>query len=72
MATTDILAQLGVPAAYGVDPPLPRYAEAHELETVGPNILGHEQQLAPGTARDWRAMCSAALDDGVELLLVSG
>lgn len=72
MATTDILAELGVPAEYGVRPPLPRYPEARELETVGPNIVGHEQQLAPHTARDWRAMRDAALDDGVELLLVSG
>lgn len=72
MATTDILAELGVPAEYGVSPPLPRYPEARELETVGPNIVGHEQQLAPHTARDWHAMCEAALDNGIELLIVSG
>lgn len=72
MATTDVLAELGVPAEYGVSPRLPRYAEARELESVGPNIVGQEQQLAPQTARDWRAMCDAALEDGVELLLVSG
>lgn len=72
MATVDILAELGVPVEYGVSPPLPRYAEARELETVGPSIVGREQQLVPRTARDWRAMCSAAHADGVELLLVSG
>lgn len=72
MATTDILAELGVPPEYGVTPPLPRYAEATELERVGPNIVGREQQLAPPTARDWRAMVEAALEDGIELLLVSG
>lgn len=72
MATTDLLAELGVPAEYGVSPPLPRYVEARELDSVGPNIVGREQRLAPRTARDWRAMRDAALEDGVELMLVSG
>lgn len=72
MATTDILAELGIPAEYGVSPPLPRYDEARELESVGPSIVGREQRLAPGTAHDWRAMTEAAFDDGVELFIVSG
>lgn len=72
MATTDILAELGVPPEYGTTPPLPRYDEARELTPVGPNVVGREQQLEPRTARDWRAMVAAALEDGIELLLVSG
>lgn len=72
MATTDILAELGVPREYGTSPPLPRYAEASELTPAGPNVVGREQQLEPRTARDWHAMVAAAHDAGVELMLVSG
>lgn len=64
--------ELGIPPDYGADPPLPTYRDATSLEEVEPNILGRMERLAPGTARDWRAMKSAAAEDGVGLLLVSG
>lgn len=64
--------ELGIPADYGVDPPLPAYRDASRLEEVEPNILGRIERLAPATARDWRAMKAAAAADGVQLLLVSG
>lgn len=67
-----LFAELGIPPDYGVDPPLPTYAEAETLEDVEPNIIGRMQQLAPETARDWRAMKAAARQDGIDLLLVSG
>lgn len=64
--------ELGIPADYGVNPPLPQYRDATLLEEVEPNILGRMERLAPDTARDWRAMKAAAAEDGVTLLLVSG
>ena len=64
--------ELGIPPEYGIDPPLPSYADAERLAAVEPNILGRVEQLAPGTAHDWRAMKAAAAEDGVALLLVSG
>lgn len=65
-------AELGIPADYGIDPPLPAYADAERLDDVEPNIVGRMERLAPRTADDWRAMKAAAAEDGVVLLLVSG
>ncbi len=67
-----ILAELGIPEDYGVDPELRLYAEATELEDVGPNIIGRMQRLTPTTAAAWRAMQIAADAAGIELVLVSG
>lgn len=67
-----LFAELGIPADYGADPPLPTYAETESLEDVEPNILGRMQRLHPDTARDWRAMKGEAEKDGIRLLLVSG
>ena len=67
-----LLAELGVPAGYGTMPPLPLYAESRDLIDVGPNIVGRMQTLEPVAAAQWTAMQSAAADDGVALLLVSG
>src|SRR5262245_11206123 len=72
MINSELFADLGIPIDYGRNPRRPAYGEARELEDVEPNIIGRTQQLAPETARDWRRMKSAALADGVELLLVSG
>jgi D-alanyl-D-alanine carboxypeptidase len=64
--------ELGIPADYGRNPYLPRYAEAQDLEEVELNIVGRMQKLTPDTARDWRAMKLAARGERVELLMVSG
>jgi D-alanyl-D-alanine carboxypeptidase len=72
MINTELFADLGIPIDYGRNPARPYHSEASELEDVGPNILGRMQRLAPETARAWRAMKTAALENGVELLLVSG
>ncbi len=68
----ELHAELGIPDDYGLDGTRPAFAEATELVDAGPNIVGHPQRLAPVAATRWRAMRSAAADDGVELLLVSG
>lgn len=63
---------LGIPADYAVLRKLPYYAEATTLVEVGPNLVGRMQRLAPEAADKWRLMVSAAAQDGVRLLIVSG
>jgi D-alanyl-D-alanine carboxypeptidase len=63
---------LQLPDGYGVDPPLPRFDEATDLEEVEPNIVGRVQSLEPQTAKAWREMKSAAKSENIELLIVSG
>lgn len=72
MSRSELFASLGIPSDYGKEPRLPGYTDAHELEDVGPNIVGRPQRLAPDTALAWRRMQAAAAEDGVRLLLVSG
>jgi D-alanyl-D-alanine carboxypeptidase len=72
MNHSELFADLGIPSDYGSNPRRPGYAEAQDLEDVEPNILGRMQRLAPETAHAWRQMKTAALADGIELLLVSG
>jgi len=66
------LAELGIPPDYGRQPALATYPEADVLESIGPNILGREQQLTPECAAAWRAMVQRAAADAVRLLPVSG
>ncbi len=72
MKDSTLLSELGIPADYGTQPYLPRYDEAEELVEIEDDMFGRSLRLAPGTARDWLTMKQAALDDGVELLIVSG
>jgi zinc D-Ala-D-Ala carboxypeptidase len=65
-------AALGIPADYGQSLELPRYEEALHLVDVEPNIVGRMQQLAPETAAAWNTMKSAAAEDSIGLLIVSG
>ena len=67
-----LLDELGIPADYGADGRPPRYADAGELVEVGPNLVGRMQRLTPDAAAAWQAMSSAAADEGVRLLIVSG
>ena len=64
--------ELGIPADYGEDGTRPEFEEATDLVEVGPNLVGRMQRLTPETARDWMAMQSAAAEEGVTLLIVSG
>ena len=66
-----ILAELGIPASYGVDRHLPSYAEARDLVSVGLDIHGRDRQLAPHAAGRWTELRDAARQDGIALLLVS-
>ena len=66
-----ILAELGIPAAYGVDRHMPSYAEARDLVSVGMDIYGRDRQLTPHAAGRWTELRVAAHQDGIALLLVS-
>jgi zinc D-Ala-D-Ala carboxypeptidase len=63
---------LGIPADYANLRKLPHYAEAQDLVDVGPNLVGRMQRLTPEAAGRWQRMVSAAADDGIRLLIVSG
>jgi D-alanyl-D-alanine carboxypeptidase len=67
-----VLDNLGIDREYARQRGLPVFAEAAELVDVGPNIVGHPQQLSPPAADAWQRMRDAASDAGVTLLLVSG
>ncbi len=65
-------AELGIPSDYGANGMPPYYPEAKELVEVGPNLVGRMQSLTPDAASGWAGMVSAAREDGVTLLIVSG
>lgn len=66
-----ILAELGIPAAHGVDRHMPSYAEARDLVSVGMDIYGRDRQLTPHAAGRWTELRVAAHQDGIALLLIS-
>lgn len=72
MSGTELFAELGIAADYGVSPSRPAFAEATELADVEPNLVGAMQRLAPETAAAWLDMKKAAADTGVQLFMVSG
>lgn len=65
-------AELGIPADYAESRGLPLFAEALELDDVGPNLIGRMQRLAPPAASAWRSMVGAAREEGLVLMVVSG
>ncbi|MCI0517414.1 MAG: M15 family metallopeptidase [Woeseiaceae bacterium] len=68
----DIHRQLGIPDDYAPGRRLPYFADALELVDVGPNLVGRMQRLTPKAASCWQKMQSAAREEGVTLLIVSG
>ena len=67
-----VLRELGIPASYGSTTGMARQREAEDLVSVGADIYGREQRLAPEAAARWQAMRAAAEPSGVSLRLVSG
>ena len=65
------LAELGIPALYGVERNMSVHVEAGDLVSVGMDIHGRERQLAPHAAARWAELQAAAHQDGIELQLVS-
>jgi D-alanyl-D-alanine carboxypeptidase len=64
--------ELGIPDDYGRDGVKPSFEEAVELVEAGPNLVGRMQRLTPGAAVSWQAMLTAARNEGITLLIVSG
>lgn len=64
-------AGFGIPADYAEQRKLPLCEEAPELVSIGADVLGREQQLAPSAAAAWQRMRAAAEQQGVQLLVVS-
>jgi D-alanyl-D-alanine carboxypeptidase len=64
--------ELGIPADYAERFKLTLCEEASELVSIGTDVSGREQRLAPRAADAWRGMHGAAAQDGIELLVVSG
>ncbi len=63
--------ELGIPSNYAEQSGLPAQAPPGSLVSVGEDMYGREQRLAPQAADAWQRMQSAATRDGVSLLLVS-
>lgn len=64
--------ELGIRPDYAEASGQPVHGEAAELLEVGPNLIGRMQQLTPLAATQWTALVSAAAEEGVVLLIVSG
>ena len=62
-----ILRELNIPGMSGRTP----FREADVLVSIGPDIYGREQKLAPGPAQAWSEMKAAAARDHIVLLVVS-
>jgi len=65
------LAEMGIPASFGVDRHMPSYAEAKELVSVGMDIYGRDRQLTPHAAGRWTELRAAAHQAGIKLSLIS-
>jgi D-alanyl-D-alanine carboxypeptidase len=50
----------------------PLCGEAMQLVSIGGDVFGRPQQLAPDAARAWAGMLEAATSQGISLQLVSG
>jgi D-alanyl-D-alanine carboxypeptidase len=64
--------KLGIPADYAAARRLPAQREAKTLVPIGRNPDGRVIKLAPPAAAAWRRMKTAAANDGVDLLAISG
>ncbi len=64
-------AELGIPADYSERFKLALCEEAAELVSIGSDMFGRKQRLAPLAADAWRRMRAAARRDGVRFLVVS-
>lgn len=64
-------AQLGIPEDYGRRHRLPLQYEANHLSSIGPDVFGREQFLAPRCAAAWFRLRAAAFEAGAELQPVS-
>jgi D-alanyl-D-alanine carboxypeptidase len=64
----EMLRELGIFEDYRNRKP---FSEAEELVSIGPDIYGREQRLAPAAAASWLKLKTTAECDGMALLIVS-
>lgn len=62
---------LGIPADYPQRRRLALCAECSQPVSIGPDVFGRKQVMAPPAARAWSGMREQASADGVELQVVS-
>jgi D-alanyl-D-alanine carboxypeptidase len=68
----DTLGELGIPDSFADKGGRPVHVECEDLVSIGLDMFGREQRLAPRAAAQWQAMVEAAKLDGVELVAISG
>ncbi len=68
---TITLRELGISEETEQNCPLPRFSEPEHLVPVGNDMFGRPQQMTAEAHSAWLAMKAAALEDGIELQLVS-
>lgn len=66
-----ILEELGIPGGFMTATAMPLQQEASELADAGMDMFDRPLRMTPGTLKQWRSMRRAALEDGVDLILVS-
>jgi len=67
----ELLTELGGDSGFRLNCQLPLQTEAVELVSAGLDVFDREQWMTPSTLACWQAMRIAALQDKVELQLVS-
>ena len=63
--------KLGIPRDYEEHFGIPMHCEAEHLVDAGPDMFGRGQQMAPAAYKHWVDMRQAAIEDDIQLLLVS-
>jgi len=66
-----VLDSIGIDRDYGRRHRMPLQDECRELATIGRDIHGREQMLAPAAARAWYDMRNTAQEDGIRLEVAS-
>lgn len=63
--------ELGIPPEFAETCRIPLQPEAVDVQSIGEDMFGREQFLAPIACEKWFAMCEAAKNDDIALLVVS-
>ena len=67
----EIAEELGIPPDYGATHQLRLQPEARDLESIGPDIYGREQNMKRRAAKQWKRMQATAEAGGIMLQAVS-
>lgn len=64
-------AELGIPRSFADACKIPLQSEAVDLVCIGEDIFGREQYLTPDACDHWQLMRTAALENDIELQVIS-